>query len=594
MLGIEMGSSDELGGSPAGTDDHDAGGVRHVAWEAWEAARGAGEAALRAARDAAPFDLGEDGRTLDFVRAVDRNAYGVLVVDAERTVRHANPAAATLLDTPADELPGAPFPYPLAAGAPVEIEVHRHGGGRVFAEMQVVETVWEGDPAWLVSLHDVSARVRAQQRLADEALRDRLTGLAARELFVDRVKHALAEARRPPHPGCAVLFVDLDRFKDVNDNHGHRAGDEALRSVAQRIVDCVRPGDTVGRLGGDEFAVVLQRCDDTAGARRVAERILDGLSEPVRVGNVEVVVGASVGIAFGGREERHPDELLADADRAMYHGKARGGGRVTIFDEAMHRQGVWRERLEADLRAALERGELRVHYQPVVDLTTERIEGFEALVRWEHPARGLIPPSEFLTLAEQVGLIEDLGQFVLHDACRQLRTWRRDDLVGDELTLTINVSPRELASPAFADDVAAVLDETGVPGANLRLDVGETTLMALGDGRERLAPLATAGVRLNVDDFGSGYSAIRDLERLPVAALKIDRDLVGGLGDDRSTDLVRATIALAHALGLRVVAEGVETPEQAETLRALGCDAMQGFVVTAPLAASEAEDLLPS
>ncbi len=588
-----MGSPDELDRPSAAIDAQELGGIRHAAWEAWESARAAGEAALRSARDLARLDLHGDRHQLDFVRAVDRNAYGMLIVDAERTVRHANPAAVALLDVPVDELRGAAFPYPLAPDAPVEVEVRRRDGSRAVAEMQAVETVWEGAAAWLVSLHDVSARVRAQQRLADQALRDRLTGVAARELFVDRLEHALSEARRPPHPGCAVLFVDLDRFKEINDNFGHHAGDEALRSVAQRLVDCVRPGDTVGRLGGDEFAVVLQRCDDSAGARRVGERILAALTQPVQVGSTEVVIGASVGVAFGGPEERHADELLADADRAMYHGKALGGGRVTIFDEAMHRQGVWRERLEADLRAALERGELRVHYQPVVDLTTERIEGFEALVRWEHPIRGLIPPSEFLPLAERVGLIEELGRFVLRDGCRQLRTWRRDDLIDDELTLTINVSPRELASAAFADGVAAVLDETGLPAANLRLDVREATLMGLEHRGERLGRLATAGVRLNVDDFGSGYSALRDLGRLPLAALKLDRDLVAGLVDGLSADLIQATVALAHALGLRVVAEGVETPQQAEALRKLGCDAMQGFVVAAPLAPTEAEDLLP-
>ncbi len=552
-----------------------------------------GAAVVRSARDVT-IDFGRDDRATDFAAVVARNAYGMLVLDDSRTVVHANPAAAALLGSSVDELVGRTFPHSVSAGAPVEIEIDHRDGTRGVAEMQAVETAWEDRPALLVSLHDVSARVRAQQRLADEAMHDRLTAVAGRELFIDRLRHALDEAQRPPHPGCAVLFIDLDRFKEVNDTFGHRAGDEALRAVAGRLTDCVRPGDTVGRLGGDEFGMLLQRCEDAADARQVGARILSALAEPVVVHGNQFDIGASIGVAFGRDRDTHADELLADADRAMYHGKARGGGRVTVFDEAMHRQSVWRERLEHDLRGALERGELRVHYQPVIDLRTERIEGFEALVRWEHPARGLIPPSEFLHLAEQVGLIGELGRFVLRDACAQLQRWRDDDMVGDNVTLTINVSSRELVNPAFLDDVAQALSDSGVPAQNLRFDVTEATLMGIEQSVDRMAQLAATGIQLHVDDFGSGYSSLRDIQSLPVAALKLDRDLVAGVEDGRGSALIGATVAFAHALGIRIVAECVETDAQRTALRELGCDAAQGFVVSAPLAADEAADLLPA
>jgi len=568
-------------------------GVRSVALDALATARDAGAAAVRSARDVT-IDFGRDSRARDVAAAVSRNAYGMLVLDDSGTVVHANPAAAGLLSDTVDNLVGRPFGHRVSAGAPVEIDIGHPDGTTGVAEMQAVETVWDGRPALLVSLHDVSARVRAQQRLADEAMHDRLTAVAGRELFIDRIRHALDEARRPPHPGCAVLFIDLDRFKEVNDTFGHRAGDAALRAVAGRLTDCVRPGDTVGRLGGDEFGMLLQRCEDTADARQVGARILAALAEPVVVGGYDFDIGASIGVAFGREGETHPDELLADADRAMYHGKALGGGRVTVFDEAMHRQSVWRDRLENDFRSALERGELRVHYQPVIDLDSERIEGFEALVRWEHPARGLIPPSEFLPMAEQVGLIGDLGRFVLRDACAQLQSWRDEQLVGDRITITVNVSSRELANPGFLDDVTSILRESGVPAANLRLDITETTLMGVERSVDRLAQLAALGVQLQIDDFGAGYSSLRDLDRLPVAALKLDRDLVAGVEEGRGSALVQAAVAFAHALEIRVVAECVETDAQRVALRRLGCDAVQGFVVTAPLAADEAADLLPA
>ncbi len=429
-------------------------------------------------------------------------------------------------------------------------------------------------------LGTVVERKRAQERLAHQALHDPLTELPNRALFLDRLAVALARLRRRPST-LAVLFADVDRFKNVNDSLGHDAGDRLLVALARRLREVLRPGDALARFGGDEFAVL---CEDVAEAdvSPIADRILMSLGEPFAAGGREVFVSISVGIALADDADHRPEALLRDADAAMYLAKERGRARYEIFDEAMRDQSTERLLLENALRRAPERGELRAMFQPIVRLTDGKMVAAEALVRWVHPERGLLEPAQFVPLAEETGLIVPVGGWVLDEACRQAAGWPGD---GQAPAVSVNLSARQLNRADLVDAVDRALSKNGLDPDRLWLEITESVLMDDADTAvAALGRLRSLGVHLCVDDFGTGYSSLAYLRRFPVDALKVDRSFVAGLGaNPEDSAIVEAVVSMAHSLRLSVVAEGVETDEQLARLRDLGCELAQGFYFAAPV-----------
>jgi len=422
-------------------------------------------------------------------------------------------------------------------------------------------------------------------QLTRQAFQDALTSLPNRALFMDRLAHALARTeRRAQH--VAVLFLDLDRFKVVNDSLGHGMGDQVLIESSQRLLDCVRPEDTVARLGGDEFAILLEDLDNTEGATSVAQRVTESLEKPFLLDGREVFVTMSVGVALNTRRPITPEELLRDADLAMYRAKGKGKNRYEVFDPATSAPALNRLDLELDLRGALARGEFVLHYQPVVHLGSGRIIEVEALVRWQHRERGLLQPDEFISLMEETGLIIPVGAWVLGEACRQLEEWTAQFQPQPPLTMSVNLSARQLQDPGLVMVVENALAESHVDPASLKLEITETVVMQDAPATlETLHALKALGVQLAIDDFGTGYSSLGYLKRFPVDTLKIDRSFVQGVAlDTEDTAIVRAVISVAKSLNLSVTAEGIETDAQLSQLQSLGCDRGQGYLFARPLA----------
>ncbi|HVM04812.1 MAG TPA: bifunctional diguanylate cyclase/phosphodiesterase [Acidimicrobiales bacterium] len=411
--------------------------------------------------------------------------------------------------------------------------------------------------------------------------------------MLDRLSHALRRLRRRPG-GVAVLFCDLDRFKVVNDSLGHQAGDELLISAARRIEAGLRAGDTATRFGGDEFVVVCEDVHDEAQAAEVAERLAASLAEPFLLRGEDIYLTASIGVAVTGDPDEDPRSLVRDADAAMYEAKAHGRARCVVFDNPMRERAVARLETENDLRRALERGELRVHYRPNIRIDGLRVIGAEALVRWERPGRGLVGPDEFIGLAEETGLIVPLGRYVLEEACRQVAAWTAEGLVDSDFVMSVNLSPHQLRSPGVLDDVDDAIAGAGIRPSQLCIEVTESALVDDSRGAtEAIRRIHGLGVVVAIDDFGTGYSALSYLHLLPVGILKIDRSFVGRLGPDpRDRAVITGLIELAHALGLTVVAEGVETAEQLADLSAMACDIAQGYYFAKPQTATAVRGLL--
>ena len=443
--------------------------------------------------------------------------------------------------------------------------------------------------AVILTTRDVTERARLQEQLSHQAFHDELTGLANRSLYRDRLEHALAARVRDGRP-VAALYLDLDGFKAVNDALGHGAGDAVLREVAARLGAAVRPGDTVARLGGDEFAVLLERVGDAGEAEEVAARLLACLAPPLVLEGRVVPLRASLGLAVTETGTETGEELLRDADLAMYRAKVRGTGEVLRYHPSMRDELLARVRTEEGLRRALAEGELRVHYQPTVDLTTGRMTGVEALVRWQLPTGELVPPLEFIPVAEDTGLVVPLGAWVLREACAQGARWLAGP--GEPLSVSVNVSARQL-DESLVGVVDAVLAETGLPARLLVLELTESVLVADDAGTSGvLHALRRLGVRLAIDDFGTGFSALAYLSRLPIDVIKVDRAFVAQLGaTEGRADLARTIIEMARALGMSTTAEGIETPEQLAALRALGCDVGQGYLFSRPVPAEEVRAL---
>ncbi len=437
----------------------------------------------------------------------------------------------------------------------------------------------------VINCRDVTERRALEEQLKHEALHDPLTTLANRVLFVDRVGHALSRRDNPDSTG--VLFMDLDDFKTINDSLGHAAGDELLQAVAQRLKGNLRVEDTVARLGGDEFAVLVED-SDPGMVLQVGQRLLDALRAPFEIAGKQVHIGASVGTAMSGVDNRQAEVLLRNADVAMYTAKSRGKGRLEVFEASMHTAAVTRLELKADLERALDRGELRVRYQPIFHLESGALDGFEALVRWRHPDRGEVGPGDFVPLAEETGLIVPIGRWVLVQACRQAKAWQTAGGAG--VKVSVNLAARQLRDPEIVTMVSSVLSETGLDPDALTLELTESSIMQ--DDEGRLQELRGLGIHLGLDDFGTGYSSLSYLSRFPIETLKIDRSFTSRLGGpDEETALVRSVIQLATSMGMETVGEGIERPEQLERLRELGCTYGQGFLLARPMDAIRATTL---
>ncbi|CAN5790986.1 hypothetical protein BH23GEM6_BH23GEM6_01520 [soil metagenome] len=441
---------------------------------------------------------------------------------------------------------------------------------------------------------DITSRRMIEEQLRHDALHDALTGLPNRLLFLERLAHEILRARRRNPYLFAVLFLDLDRFKVINDSLGHHVGDELLVVVAKRLQGCLRPEDSVARLGGDEFAILLEDVADVSDATRVAERIQTELSWPVNLSGFDVFTSASIGIALSSTTYDRPEFLLRNADMAMYRAKAGGQARFEVFDRAMHAQALTRLQMETDLRRAVERNEMVLFYQPVIDLASGRMVSLEALIRWQHPDRGLLMPDSFIPVAEETGVILQIGGWVVRAAAEQLRDWRSRYAAHARLSVSVNLSAKQLSQPDLVELIQRVVTETGLEEGALRLEITESAVMENADTASLImGRLKAVGVQLSLDDFGTGYSSLSHLHRFPLDALKIDRSFVGRMTEEeRSKQLVLTILTLSRSLGVVAVAEGIESKEQLEMLRSMRCGYAQGYLFSRPIPVNEMEDLL--
>jgi len=539
-------------------------------------------------------------------RSLVHNSSDVItVVDADTTVRYQTPSVQQVLGYDPDDLAGTrlvdlfhPDDLPAALAlfdeastaprptAPLGLRARRADGSWV--DVEALGDNLLGDPnvhGIVVTLRDVSDRKAFERKLRHQALHDSLTGLANRALFTDRVQHALSRRSRGSHD-VVVMFLDLDDFKTVNDSLGHAAGDELLTAIASRLSENVRPGDTSARLGGDEFAVLLEGPTCPQAAFAAAERLLAALVEPVTLDGAEVDITASLGIAIADGTTAGAEDLLRNADIAMYTAKSRHKGSYALFEPRMHEAALRRLGLKAELQRAVDAGDFLLHYQPIVDLASGRVAGFEALVRWVHADKGVIPPNEFIPLAEETNLILPLGRWVLERACRQGRSWHR----SWGTTMSVNLSQKQLAEPGLVDEVADVLRRTGLAPHALTLEITESVVMQdVEHTVEVLHRLRRLGVSVAIDDFGTGYSSLATLRQLPVEILKIDKAFVDGVAStDEDAVLVGTVVELARGLGMVTVAEGIEDGAQLARLRELGCAHGQGYHFARPMPAAEA------
>jgi diguanylate cyclase (GGDEF)-like protein/PAS domain S-box-containing protein len=535
----------------------------------------------------------------------------IMIVSAEGSIRYVSPSVQRVLGYRAESLVGSAFvdlmhpedrewAVPFLAGPaqnctqlpPVAWRLRRVDGSWLHGE--TVGSNLLDDPAvagLVLATRDVSERKTLEERLAHHAFHDSLTGLANRRQFQEQVQAALLDPRRRA-AGLAVLFLDLDDFKTVNDSLGHSAGDELLIHVAQRLMSCLRAHDLPARIGGDEFAVLLNGVGSQAEVEAVAHRIVSVLDEPHTVQGSEVLARASIGIAVPGIDEHDGDALLRNADTSMYTVKRAGKGSYTFFEEAMHERVVQQLQLDAELRHAVDRHEFVIHYQPIMHLATQTILGVEALLRWQHPTRGLLAPGEFIDRVEENGLIVPIGRWVLEEACRQLRDW---DHGHEQIGMSVNISARQLQHEPFLTDVRNAADAARIEPHRLTLEITETALLRdTAATLYVLSELRQLGVHLALDDFGTGYSSLSYLRRFPVDVVKIDRSFVEDVGKGpEESALPDAIIALCQAFRIDSVAEGIELHRQLTHLQAVGCHAGQGFYFSRPLPQAAVERLLP-
>ncbi|HJQ24902.1 MAG TPA: EAL domain-containing protein [Blastocatellia bacterium] len=542
---------------------------------------------------------------------VELSPEAIVVQSGERIV-YANPAAAELFGAASNEalmgLSLAEFVHPqhrenFQAHARHLRESHqstlkaekfvRLDGQARDVEVVMASVTYGGKPATQILTRDITERRRAEEQLLHDAFHDTLTGLPNRALFLDHLKLAAHHSRRRQGYLFAVLFIDLDRFKVINDSLGHMVGDQFLVAIARRLESCLREGDTIARLGGDEFTILLDGIKDYSDAQRVAERVQEVLDQPFTLAGRELFVTASVGIKFAGVGDEQPEDLLRDADTAMYCAKALGKAQYQVFDARMHKRAMTLLQIESDLRRAIERQEFFVNYQPIVTLKSGRICGFEALVRWQHPERGLISPSEFIPVAEDAGLVIPIDRWVLKQACQQMRQWQTTFPITRQMKMSVNLSCKQFMQASIVEQVMETLRETGLAPQNLKLEITESVMMERGDqAMTALEQLSRAGIELSLDDFGTGYSSLSYIHRFPVTTLKIDQSFIKRMSGEQNGEIVRTVVALARNLGMEVVAEGIETMMQLDQLKALGCEQGQGYYFSEPLGAASATELI--
>jgi diguanylate cyclase (GGDEF)-like protein/PAS domain S-box-containing protein len=444
------------------------------------------------------------------------------------------------------------------------------------------------------SLTDISGRKKTEEQLIQNAFYDTLTGLPNRALFMDRLQMAFVHSTRNKDYLFAILFLDLDRFKNINDSFGHLIGDELLVLVAKRLRSHIRPDDTIARFGGDEFVVLLGNIKEVSDATKIADRINNVLTESFHLLHHELYINVTIGIAISTHEYQQPEEILRDADTAMYHAKLRGKACYLVFDKSMHVNALDRLELEIDLRHAIERKEFVLYYQPIISLENRSIIGFEALVRWNHPQRGLLLPMQFIPLSEETGLIIPLSLWIIREACQQMCTWQQQFPADLPLVVSVNISPKHFTHVNFVDHITNILDETKLNPEHLALEITETVMMDNTDHMIAvLSRLKDIGIKIHIDDFGTGYSSLSYLQRFPINILKIDRSFISRMsGNGKNAEIVQSIINMAHNMKMQVIAEGVEKVENLKTLENLKCEYAQGYFFSHPLNINDAEILL--
>ena len=547
---------------------------------------------------------------------LESTADGILVVDGQGTIVSLNQRFAQMWRIPQEILDSRDDERALAHGigqlaqpqqfidkvrelyadpSAESFDVLEFLDGRVFERYSIAQML-DGVPVGRVwSFRDVTARHLAEQRLLHDAIHDALTGLPNRTLFMDRLEQAILHSKRHLDHHFALLFVDLDRFKLVNDSLGHLVGDELLIAIAERVRNTIRPADTVARLGGDEFTVLLEKIVSTDDAVIAADRIQQVLASPFNLRGREIYITVSIGIAVSAPHYVNPDEMLRDADIAMYRAKAAGRAVHVMFHPGMHSSAVALLQIENDLRRAADRGELVLHYQPIITLADSRIIGLEALIRWNHPQRGLIYPTEFIPVAEETGLIVPIGRWVLEQACSRMRQWQKA-FNREDLAISVNLSGRQLVHPTLLGDVERVLAETGLQPRTLCLEITETVLMENSQSAaSTIAQLRELGVQVHIDDFGTGYSSLSYLHRFAIDTLKIDRSFISHIATgDENLEIIRTIAMLAENLKVSLIAEGVENEVQRTQLLALGCHAAQGNYFSMPADESAVRTMIGS
>jgi diguanylate cyclase (GGDEF)-like protein/PAS domain S-box-containing protein len=548
---------------------------------------------------------------IPFQDAFDDTQVGITITDVSGRIVYVNPALAEMHGYEPHELEGQPAGILGAAAARQTVtsqalaDVTRwkretlnvRKSGESFPVLLMSDVMEDADGGLLgivTVCQDISERKKQEEAEIRAALRDPLTGLATRNFFLLLLDRVIKRRQRHPEHRFAVLYLDLDRFTLITESLGHEATDELLAAVAERLAASVRPSDTVARISADVFVALLDDITDQSDGALVAKRWVSALEKSFRVGGSEIFLSAKIGIALSDAGHDDAEQYLADASAALERARARGEVDYEIFDRKVHKRFTQRLRLETDLRRAIDQDEFLVVYQPLVDLKSELIVGFEALVRWSHDTRGFIMPGEFIPVAEETGLIVPIGEWVLHAACERLAAWRLR-FPGRDLTVNVNFSARHLKRANVVDEVLATLNEIGLPPECLKLEITETMLMEDAEAQLEVLPaLRDAGIRIAIDDFGTGYSSLSYLHRFHIDALKIDRSFIGATDDAAIWDIVKMIIGLARGMGVAVVAEGVETVGQKERLRELGCDLGQGYLFAKPQSAEAAERMLDS